>query len=89
MLSPAEVIAHPHVAARGGFPEIPHPGRGTVRVTRTPFQVNGAPVDPTGPAPYRAGEHTREVLSQLLGYAADRIDDLLASGAVAAPAAGA
>jgi crotonobetainyl-CoA:carnitine CoA-transferase CaiB-like acyl-CoA transferase len=85
VLSPAEVIAHPHVAARGGFPEIAHPGRGTVRVTRAPFQIDGAPVDPTGPAPYRAGEHTREVLAEVLGYPAARIDDLLQRGAVAAP----
>ena len=87
VLSPAEVIAHPHVAARGGFPAIPHPARGSVRVTRAPFQVDGAPVDPTGPAPYRAGEHTREVLAGVLGYPADRIDDLIARGAVAAPTA--
>jgi len=86
VLSPAEVIAHPHVVARGGFPEIPHPARGAVRVTRTPFQVDGAPVDPTGPAPYRAGEHTREILADVLGYAAARIDDLLTRGAVASPA---
>jgi crotonobetainyl-CoA:carnitine CoA-transferase CaiB-like acyl-CoA transferase len=86
VLSPAEVIAHPHLAARGGFPGIPHPARGTVRVTRTPFQVDGDPVDPAGAAPYRAGEHTREVLAELLGYAPDRIDDLLKRGAVAAPA---
>jgi crotonobetainyl-CoA:carnitine CoA-transferase CaiB-like acyl-CoA transferase len=85
VLSPAEVIAHPHVAARGGFPEIAHPARGTVRVTRTPFHVDGAPVDPTGPAPYRAGEHTREVLAEVLGYPAARIDDLLQKKAVAAP----
>ena len=86
VLSPAEVIAHPHLAARGGFPGIPHPARGTVRVTRTPFQVDGAPVDPAGAAPYRAGEHTREVLGHVLGYAPERIADLLERGAVAGPA---
>ena len=85
VLSPAEVIAHPHVAARGGFPEIAHPARGTVRVTRTPFQVDGAPVDPTGPAPYRAGEHTREILADVLRYSPARIDDLLSRAAVSAP----
>ncbi len=85
VLSPAEVIAHPHMEARGGFPAVPHPTRGEVRVTRTPFQVDGRPVDPAGPAPFRAGEHTREVLAEVLGYDATRIGDLVKSGAVAAP----
>ena len=85
VLSPAEVIAHPHVAARGGFPEVAHPARGSVRVTRTPFHVDGRPVDPAGPAPFRAGEHTRQVLAEVLGYPAARIDDLIRQGALAAP----
>jgi crotonobetainyl-CoA:carnitine CoA-transferase CaiB-like acyl-CoA transferase len=86
VLSPAEVIAHPHMEARGGFPAVPHPTRGEVRVTRTPFQVDGRPVDPAGPAPFRSGEDTRTVLAQVLGYAPDRIEDLVRSGALAAPA---
>jgi len=80
-----EVIAHPHMEARGAFSDIPHPARGTVRVTAAPFLVDGAPVPARGPAPYRAGENTRSVLADTLGYSAERIDALLASGAVAAP----
>ena len=34
---------------------------------------------------YRVGEHSRLVLSGLLGYDADRIDSLIAGGAVEAP----
>jgi hypothetical protein len=37
---------------------------------------------PSGPAPYRPGEHTREVLSDLLGYDAQKIDALRKAGAV-------
>ena len=85
VLTPAEVIAHPHMAARGGFPGVAHPTRGAVRVTRTPFHLDGRPVDPAGPAPYRAGEHTREVLGKILGYGADQVEHLLRLGAVAAP----
>ena len=33
VLSPAEVIAHPHLTERQAFPEIEHPGRGKVRIT--------------------------------------------------------
>jgi CoA:oxalate CoA-transferase len=83
VLSPPEVVAHPHLAQRGAFPEVPHPARGTVRVTASPFHIDGAPVSPAGPAPYRVGEHTREVLRDLLGYPAARIEDLARSGAIA------
>ena len=85
VLSPAEVTAHPHLAARGAFPRIPHPARGTVAVTATPFHVDQRPVTPGGAAPYRAGEHTRDVLGGILGYSAARIDELVKSGAIAMP----
>jgi CoA:oxalate CoA-transferase len=76
MLSPEELVQHPQMAARGAFPEIEHPARGRVRVTALPFHVDGAPVAPCGPAPYRVGQHTRQVLTELLGYSAERIEAL-------------
>jgi CoA:oxalate CoA-transferase len=82
VLSPAEVVAHPHLQARGAFPEVPHPARGKVRVTASPFHVDGGPVAPAAGAPYRIGEHTRQVLGGLLGYPAARIDELAAAGAI-------
>lgn len=75
MLSPEEVVEHPQMAARSAFPEIDHPARGRVRVTALPFHVDGAPVAPAGPAPYRVGQHTRQVLTDL-GYSTERIDVL-------------
>ncbi len=75
MLSPEELAHHPQMAARGVFPEIAHPARGRVRVTALPFHVDGAPVAPGGPAPYRVGQHTRQVLTAL-GYSAERIQAL-------------
>jgi CoA:oxalate CoA-transferase len=75
MLSPEELIQHPQMAARGAFPEIEHPGRGRARVTALPFHIDGGPVAPAGPAPYRVGEHTRQVLTGL-GYSAERIQAL-------------
>jgi crotonobetainyl-CoA:carnitine CoA-transferase CaiB-like acyl-CoA transferase len=85
VLTPAEVIALPHLEAREFFPTVPHPGRGEVRIPRSPFQLDGRPLEPQGGAPYRVGEHTRQVLEGLLGYNQRRIDDLLAQRAVAAP----
>ena len=82
VLSPEEVVNHPHLAARGAFPTVPHPGRGTVRVTATPFHVDGQPSTPGGPAPYRVGEHTRQVLREVLGYDPARIAELERAGAI-------
>ena len=64
---------------------MPHPKAGAVRVTASPYHVDGEPVHPRGPAAYRVGEHTRTVLGGLLGYGASRIDDLLGAGVIEAP----
>jgi crotonobetainyl-CoA:carnitine CoA-transferase CaiB-like acyl-CoA transferase len=85
VLSPAEVIAAPHLAARKFFPALSHPTLGEVRVTASPYQLDGRPVHPLGPAPHRVGEHTRDVLANLLGYDEERIAALLTSRAVEAP----
>jgi crotonobetainyl-CoA:carnitine CoA-transferase CaiB-like acyl-CoA transferase len=85
VLSPSEVVALPHLAERQAFPGIAHPARGRVRVTATPFHLDGHPVSPQGPAPYRSGEDTRRVLSEVLGYPAERIEELLRQGAIATP----
>jgi crotonobetainyl-CoA:carnitine CoA-transferase CaiB-like acyl-CoA transferase len=85
VLEPREVVAHPHLEERQAFPAVPHPTRGSVRVTASPYHWDGRPVHPAGPAPYRVGEHSRLVLSGLLGYDAKRIDTLIASGAVEQP----
>jgi crotonobetainyl-CoA:carnitine CoA-transferase CaiB-like acyl-CoA transferase len=83
VLSPREVTEHPHMKARHAFPEIPHRTRGSVRVTASPYHVDGGPLTPAGPAPWRIGEHTREVLTEVLGYRPERIDTLVRAGAVA------
>lgn len=85
MLSPEEVVAHPQMAARSAFPEIEHQGRGSVRVTALPFHVDGAPVTPAGPAPYRVGQHTRQVLTELLGYSPGKIGALQAIKVIEIP----
>jgi crotonobetainyl-CoA:carnitine CoA-transferase CaiB-like acyl-CoA transferase len=85
MLSPEEVIEHPQLKSREAFPEVAHAGRGRIRVTATPFFVDGKPTHPRGSAPYRIGEHTHQVLSGMLGYAGDRIDTLRRLGVIEMP----
>jgi len=88
VLAPAEIIAQPHLAARGAFPAVAHPARGEVRVTATPFQVDGCRVGPSASAPYRPGEHTETVLRALLGYPASRVEELRRLGAIGVPDGG-
>ena len=86
MLSPEEIIQHPQMAARSAFPEIEHPTRGSVRVTALPFHVDHRPVAPGGPAPYRVGQHTREVLTGHLGYSGEQVDALASQRVIEIPA---
>jgi crotonobetainyl-CoA:carnitine CoA-transferase CaiB-like acyl-CoA transferase len=76
------VIAEPHLAARAFFPAVPHPAHGPVRVTASPYHLDGAPLHPRVEAPYRVGEHTRAVLGELLGYSEEAIGALAKSGAI-------
>jgi CoA:oxalate CoA-transferase len=82
VLSPHEVAAHPHLAERRFFPDVPHPARGRVGVNAIPFQVDGGRPMPTGGAPYRVGEHTRTVLTEVLGYDDTRVESLRKAGAI-------
>jgi len=82
VLSPEEVVEHPHMEARGAFATVPHPARGKVRVTATPFRVDGQAPGPRGPAPHRVGEHTHKVLTEVLGYKPERIEELRQLGAI-------
>jgi CoA:oxalate CoA-transferase len=85
MLSPEEIVAHPQMEVRAAFPEVEHATRGPVRVTATPFYVDHRPTHPGGPAPYRVGEHTRHVLTDILGYPAERVEALQRQRVVEAP----
>ena len=79
-----EVVECPQLAARGTFQTVSHPGVDTLQVTASPYWIDGAPVGPSGPAPYRIGEHTQEVLSQRLGYSREHIEALERAGALQA-----
>jgi crotonobetainyl-CoA:carnitine CoA-transferase CaiB-like acyl-CoA transferase len=85
VLRPHELIAESHLAVRAFFPSVPHPVRGSVRVTASPYHIDGEAVPPRGPAAYRIGEHTRAVLGHLLGYDADRIQELSSAGIIQVP----
>lgn len=86
VLRPDEVIASSHLAQRAFFPELEHPVAGPVRVTASPYHLDGHPVRPRSRAPHHVGEHTRAVLTNLLKYDEARIAALFAQKAVDGPA---
>ena len=75
----AEALADEQVRAREMIIEVKHPERGTLREVASPVKTPGAITAPA-PAP-KLGQHTDEVLRELLGYASSRIAALRATGA--------
>jgi len=79
-----EDLAHdPHLVATGFWQTVEHPTEGRLRTTAFPVGFSATPADVTRRHAPRLGEHTREVLDQL-GYAGERIESMLASGAALA-----
>ena len=71
----------PQLAARGHFVDVATPEGGTVRIDGPPFLLSETPARVGGPGPL-LGEHTDEVLGELLGLGSEEIAELRAVGAV-------
>ena len=78
ILDTGEVLDDPHLNARGQIHTIEHKTRGRVRLPGCPVHLSASPA-PTSPPPL-AGEHTAEVLGELLGMHADEVEKLRAQG---------
>ena len=63
------------LAARGMIAEMPHPNAGTVKAVKNAMHLSATPLDGYA-APPTLGQHTREVLTGLLGYAAADVEKL-------------
>lgn len=83
-----EAFADPQAEARGSVWKLAHPLIGSLPVVASPLQhLSRTPAAPSGHPPL-LGEHTREVLQDVLGLTAADIDELAASGVVALDARG-
>jgi crotonobetainyl-CoA:carnitine CoA-transferase CaiB-like acyl-CoA transferase len=76
----AEALADEQVRERGMIVEVEHPELGVLREVASPIRTAGV-TGPKAPAP-RLGQHTDEILGELLHYDAARIAALRRSGAL-------
>jgi crotonobetainyl-CoA:carnitine CoA-transferase CaiB-like acyl-CoA transferase len=76
-----EVVADPHVQARGMVGRFEHPALGDFPALRLPYRFEGWD-NPEISRPPLLGEHTEEVLAGRLGYDAARIAALREEGAI-------
>lgn len=82
----AAALADAQAEARGAVVEYDHPTLGTVRGAASPLRLSSMPEPPLHRGPF-LGEHTRELLRELLGYDDARVDALATAGAFGRPAA--
>jgi formyl-CoA transferase len=85
-MSTEDLANDEHVKGRDMWVELDHPQRGTwfnvgmpIKLSASPAKIERSPL---------LGEHTDEVLRDVLGYKADKIDALKAAGAFSKPAKG-
>jgi len=76
-----QVFADPHVTARGVRFDLPHPAGGSVPQVAAPIRMSATPPSYER-APPLLGEHTREVLRDVLGMPEEVVLDLARRGVI-------
>lgn len=81
VLSPRDLTNDPHLRARNFYPIVNHPDQGRQIVSAPVCRASETPLEIRRPAPC-FGQHSREVLSRLLGMTDAAIDDLQQKGII-------
>lgn len=81
VLDVPDAVSLPQLAAREMIVPTPHTQAGTVSLIGTPVKLSGTPVEAFRGAP-AVGEHTTEVLREVLGMDDEQIAELRSSGAL-------
>jgi crotonobetainyl-CoA:carnitine CoA-transferase CaiB-like acyl-CoA transferase len=76
-------LGHPQLSARGAIARMEHPVAGTLRTTGSPLPLSGVTPPPPASPPPGLGQHTREVLTGLLGLGEAEVAALAAEKVVA------
>jgi CoA:oxalate CoA-transferase len=77
----SEAIEMEQTRARGMLQDVEQPGAGTMTICGPTLKFPETPLRIGGPAP-TLGQHTREVLAELLGYSRERLDRLEEKGVI-------
>jgi formyl-CoA transferase len=80
ILSMKELAEEPSLRQTGTVVEVDHPARGKYLTVGCPIKLSDSPAEVTR-SPL-LGEHTSEILEEVLGYSGDEYDRVVASGAV-------
>ena len=75
------LFADPQVLHRGMVAEVPHPTIGTLRLAGIPIKYAETPPTVRLPPPL-LGEHTNEILADMLGYPPEKLEALRRQGAI-------
>ena len=76
------VVADPQVNARGMIVEMNHPVAGPMKMAGSPIKMSGVPPQERPRPSPGLGEHTREVLTRLLGLSDEEVDALADGGVI-------
>jgi formyl-CoA transferase len=80
VLDTADLVEDAHLKARQMIVEVPHPQRGTFTTVGCPLKLSDSPVD-IAPSPL-LGEHTEDILREVMGYDKDEVEKLRQEGVV-------
>jgi formyl-CoA transferase len=80
ILSMKEIMEDEGLQATGTIVKVPHPERGEYYTVGCPIKLSASPVE-VERSPL-LGEHTAEILSEVLGYSAEETSNIYQSGAV-------
>ncbi|MBI5969034.1 MAG: CoA transferase [Deltaproteobacteria bacterium] len=74
-------LADPQVLRRNMVVEVGHPLGGSVKQPGNPIKMSGTPGETFGPPPL-LGQHTRQILEELLGYPGEKVEELQREGVI-------
>ncbi len=77
------VLADPQVLAREMVLEMEGPGKEKIKTIANPLKMEGTPLRSLSSPPC-LGEHTREILANILGYSSEKIEGLSQKGIIKA-----